>query len=165
LAGYPPISDPFKGKPWMYSMPRGPNQLREWREAWGKAILGWAEENNVDLVAFSDLLGIAPLNRLGADALREIIESLRASTFAEYWKNDKSLVRIHWRSLELWAERVLEEARRGGKNVIYGLEGVYDLVASTRKLPVEDVEKILDLLVEMKSARWLEKENLIVKIA
>ena len=90
-------------------------------------------------------------------------ENTNAGIVRQWGKKNDSL-RIYWRSLEKWSKIILDLAKERNKNIIYGFESIYDLDPNIKKIPIQDLEEIMNILVEKKIARWIEYENNILKI-
>jgi len=148
----------------MYSRPEGSNFLKEWKEKWGKFLLDYAEAHNINVININDLITLGPFNKLNKNAIQDIILYLNSSGFIKYWGKNKNLLRIYWRSLDEWGNFIFNLLKEKNRNIIYGIESLYDLDDRIIKIPINDIEKIFGILVEKKLAKWIEKENNILKI-
>ena len=93
-------ADPFQGRPWMYSMPKG-NQLKnEWLVTWKNVLLEIAEIQNIQLINKLDLRNKSPLNRLDQESYEELI-------------NPRSLLLGKWKP-----QNLLEEHQRLGRQFV-----------------------------------------------
>ena len=157
--------DPWENQPYMYSKPSGPRNLKIWREKWANYILKHAEESNLLLVNLLDFKNRKPFDRLDMVSFLDLIEHLNSMGRVAWWDKKKESIRIHFISLDKWAEIIFDAAVDNHKNVIYGFEGVYDLEPRTRNMPPQDIERIMEIWVKNKKARWVEPKNKILKIS
>ena len=157
--------DPWENQPYMYSKPSGPRNIKIWREKWGNYILKHAEESNLLLVNLIDLKNSKPFDRLDMVSFMDLIEHLNKMGRVSWWDKKKESIRIHFISLDKWAEIIFDAAIDNHKNIIYGFEGIYDLEPRIRNMPTKDIERIMDIWVMNKKARWVEPKNKILKIS
>lgn len=164
MAGDKTGSDPWKNKPWMYAKPRGAGHLKEWRMKWGKLLLQRAEEENIHLITNNDLKLLEPFNKLDQASFQDMIEYMLNSNTIRWWDAQKTLLRIYWRSLEGWADCTMNAVQQNNKNIIYGFDALFDLLPRMKNIPVRDLNRILDILVERQSAKWMSRKKKILKI-
>ena len=164
MAGDKAGSDPWKNQPWMYTKPRGAGHLKEWREKWGKLLLQRAEVENIHLIDKKDLKLLEPFNKLDQDSFQDIIKYMLNSNTIRWWDAQKNLLRIYYRSLEGWADYVLNASQQYNKKIIYGFDALFDLLPRMKNIPVRDLNRILDILVERQSAKWMSRKKKILKI-
>lgn len=155
-------ADPFQGRPWMYSMPKG-NQLKnEWLVTWKNVLLEIAEIQNIQLINKLDLRNKSPLNRLDQESYEELIKSLQETREVSYWGNGN--LRIYWKSISGWADNLYEKAQDLDKNILFGTDSVQEIDPRMRRIPSNDIILIFKRLVESGKARWVEEHNNILKL-
>jgi len=156
------VSDPFKTKPWMYSKPTGENMSKLWVEEWKTVLLEVAEINNLHLVNKLDLKNMQPFDKLSTDSFEELIESLLGTGYVTYW--GKGNLRIYWKSIQAWTDNLIEKAKSIDRAVIFGFEALEELDPRMTEIPRSDIDRIFNTAVNAGRARWVEKENLIIKV-
>ena len=156
------VSDPFKTKPWMYSKPTGENMSKLWVEEWKTVLLEVAEINNLHLVNKLDLKNMQPFDKLSTDSFEELIESLLGTGYLTYW--GKGNLRIYWKSIQAWTDNLIEKAKSMDRVVIFGFEALEELDPRMTEIPRSDIDRIFNTAVNAGRARWVEKENLIIKV-
>lgn len=155
-------SDPFQGKPWMYSMPKG-NQLKiEWLETWKNALLEIAEIENIQLINKLDLRKKMPMNRLDQESFDELIKCLLETQELANWGNGN--LRIYWKSISGWADHLYEKAQTKDTKIIFGIDSVQEIDPLMRRIPSNDLKAIMKRLVDSGRARWVEERNDILKL-
>jgi len=155
-------SDPFQGRPWMYSMPKG-NQLKnEWLITWKNVLLEIAEIQNIQLINKLDLRNKSPLNRLDPESYEELIKGLMETQEVAYWGNGN--LRIYWKSISGWADHLYEKAQDLDKNILFGTDSVQEIDPRMRRIPSNDLIRIFKRLVDSGKARWVEEHNNILKL-
>ena len=155
-------SDPFPGKPWMYSKPSGNENYKKWCNEWTSVFLNFCEENKIHLIHRNDLKQLFPLSHLDGNSYDALIDNLIKTKYITNWGNGN--LRIHWKSIQGWLDTILEKAREMDKNVIFGPEELVELSDSLVTMPRSELEKILNLAVEQKIARWVEEKNRVLKL-
>lgn len=154
--------DPFANKPWMYTKPAGTENYKKWVEEWLSIILKVAENENIHLINKMDLKLKQPLDKLDDKSYDSLIKEILETSYISYWGNGN--LRIYWKSLNGWADSLVKKANDMDKSLIYGLEGITEIDETMWRIPKSDIQRILDILVDQRRARWVEKENNIIKI-
>ena len=154
--------NPFFNQPWMMERPRGAENYKKWVRGWTDAFLEIAEIQNIQLINKYDLRKMEPFNRLSDDDFDAIVKEYLDSPYCAYWGGDK--IRVYWRTLDTWANTLHQAAKEKDKNIILGLETLGEFDARMATIPSTDQTKILQILVDRSKARWVEKDNNVLKI-
>lgn len=146
----------------MYSEPKGSGNHSTWVNEWLRVLLEVSEIKNIHLINKSDLRLVAPFNRLDEEAFESLLTDLMKTDYLVYW--GKGNIRIYWRSIQAWSEILVERAKEADRLVIFGLDAFKEINPVMSKIPQTDQVKILQTLVDQGKARWMEKDNYIIKI-
>lgn len=148
--------------PWMYIKPKNQDLHRSWLQSWGDLLLKWASFHVKHVISIHDLLSTPPYSKLSAEYLREIMNYLVEKGFAKWL--DENRLRVYWKSLEELADHLYNWALDTG--TIYFTP--YDLLQESpeiiKKLPTEDILKIINILIGSKKAKWMDKNKKAVRI-
>lgn len=154
--------DPFSDRPWMYSKPSGQENFKEWVEEWNNVVLDVSELENIHLINKMDLKQTSPLNNLSNSDFDILLDELMKRENYVYW--GKGNIRIYWKSIQYWANNLVEKAMMIDKSVIFGLDSLLEIDPRMVSIPKSDQIKIMQAAVDQGKARWMEKENQILKI-
>ncbi|MBN2335873.1 hypothetical protein JXL21_09965 [Candidatus Bathyarchaeota archaeon] len=154
--------NPFLNQPWMMERPGGAENYKKWVRGWTDAFLEIAEIQNIQLINKYDLRKMEPFNRLSDEDFEILVKEYLDSPYCTYWGGDK--IRVYWRTLDTWADALHQAAKEKDKNIILGLETLGEFDARMATIPSTDQSKIMQILVDRNKARWVEKENNVLKI-
>lgn len=157
-------ADDWLSKPWMYVAPKSPELLSNWKDTWTKYILGFAQTRNIHLVNVVDLHREAPFNKLDFETFHVLITALLKAGCAKWWDKKAKLLRIYYRSIDSWVDHIENLTTANKTRIINGLDGLTTLEPSLAGVPEKEKQKILSILVERKSARWIKKKDYTVRI-
>lgn len=154
--------DPFNDRPWMYSEPKGSSNHGKWVNEWLRVFLDVSEMKNIHLINKQDLRRIAPFDRLDDDTFDSLIEQLLDKDYLVYW--GKGNLRVYWKTIQAWTDHMITRAKDLDRRVVFGLDAFRELDPVMGNLPSSDKVRILETAVDQGKARWMEKENNIIKI-
>ncbi|MEM2144936.1 MAG: hypothetical protein QW279_06215, partial [Candidatus Jordarchaeaceae archaeon] len=137
--------------------------LESWRSDWSDYLLKWAKFFVIHLISVAELMQKNPFDKLSEVALRDILEYMSSKSTIKWWDKDKTLVRIYWRSLEEWCERIYRWALETGR-LDFTLFEIMDEKEEFSSLPVEDMKEIMKIMVKKNFAEWMGKKHEMVKI-
>lgn len=156
--------------PWMFITPKKDSQLKSWLEDWSTVLLDYAQIFNFHVVNINELRNVHPFNnrkigkKLSLEQLRQIVDYLIEQNFARWLDEQrKTRARIYWKSLEEWADEMLDFLIDTGR--IVEIHSLYDLTTFEQKwstLPPEELVAVCQILVDRGVARWLNKEKTII---
>ena len=148
----------------MYFKPKNPDSLVAWRNTWINYILSYAQQRNIHVINLTDLRREHPFNKMDVEAFEDLINSLIDKGFGMWWGKSKKEVRIYWRSLERWAEELVQLAKDKEKLVIIGTKDLTLLEPKLTTMPKRDLEEILNIMVQREHAHWINKYKKIIKL-
>lgn len=157
-------SDGWLDKPWMFSEPKPADMLKQWRETWITYILKFAENKNIHVINISDLQRNSPFNKLDINAFKNIVTSLIQAGYGKWWNKESKLLRIYWRSLDKWADIILDLIHEKEVKIINGLQGLVELEPQLVAFPKIELVNVLDILVKRKYANWIDRKNNVMRI-
>ena len=99
-------SNPFKGKPWMYSKPSGSENYNKWVTEWTHVLLNLCENEYIHLINRNDLKQTPPLTRLDDESYNSLIEYMISTDYIKSWSNGN--LRIYWKSINGWLDELME---------------------------------------------------------
>lgn len=155
-------TDPFADRPWIYSKPPGQENFKKWVEEWNTVLLQVSERENIHLINKMDLKQVIPVNRLSDADFDSLIDELMEKDNYVYW--GKGNIRIYWKSINAWANNLVEKAMMIDKSIIFGLDALREVDERMVFIPKSDQIKIMQTAVDQDKARWMEKENQVLKI-
>ncbi len=152
-------------KPWVYSKPNGEEALAKWKEKWTTVLLDYAENKNICVVNVSDLKRESPFNKIDSESFSHLLDHWVCTKHAKWRNKQAKLLAICWRSLDKWAELVVQAAKEKGTTIINGSDGLLELYPSAASLPQDELEQLLKLIVYKKYGRFIDKKKFVIKIA
>jgi hypothetical protein len=154
--------------PWMFWVPEKDRDIKNWLNEWSDFSLQWFKLNMIHVISFTDLMENKPFVFLQdkTNALILIIERLIKQKYCYYINEEKNSIRILWRNLEDWVNFIFDWAfKRGSKDfTLFELISLPNSIDNFHKLPIEDLKKILELMVRQLRARWVSKDNYHVEL-
>lgn len=156
------FSNPFEKRPWMYTKPQGENHSKTWFNEWQRYFLDYCHANRIHLIHRMDLRQLEPFNRLPDSSFDALIDSLLEQKYLVNW--GKNSLRVYWRSNYSWSEDLYMAAKKNKRDILYGLETLRDLDPGMLEIPKQDIQQIYQILVDNCKARWIDKDNMILKI-
>ena len=167
LRFYPRIKDilpEWVGKPWRWMIPDDPKHKQQWLITWGEFILDFARVLNFHILDIQEISLVYPFQnplirkKLTQKQLVQISDYLVGIEKAKWWDDEKSRLRVYWKTLKSFTDELYEYAFQNG----YGMVTAFDIVKmkqSWSTLPPPDVRMLMKLLVESKRALWADSEK------
>ncbi|MHA1595678.1 MAG: hypothetical protein ACTSXX_13245 [Candidatus Baldrarchaeia archaeon] len=145
--------------PWMYIRPKQEMYLKSWLKSWGDLLVKWAAAHFEHVLSISKISKVYPFSKLGGEDLKEIFAYLVESGVAR-WRGETS-IRIFWKSLEEFADELYDYAIRNGMLEMTPLTIISEGPEELRKMPLDEVLTLFEILVKRGKARWIKKKSVI----
>ena len=152
------------GKPWRWMIPDDPKHKQQWLITWGEFILDFARVLNFHILDIQEISLVYPFQnplirkKLTQKQLVQISDYLVGIEKAKWWDDEKSRLRVYWKTLKSFTDELYGYAFQNG----YGMVTAFDIVKmkqSWSTLPPPDVRMLMKLLVESKRALWADSEK------
>lgn len=93
----------------------------EWLQEWGNFIIDYAKAHLIHVLDVLRLATEPPFSEFKQNRekyLKEIFEYLASkTTFAEWYNKERTRLRVYWRSLEEWSERLYDYMYLNGTEI------------------------------------------------
>lgn len=148
----------------MYTMPNKKKEKRDyesWLDDWRKVLFDYAQIASKHIIYSRKLLSERPWSefRDRTEAINEISDSLVKKKMAEWLDKKKKKLRIYWRSLEAWADEIVDWIR---ETPITGPVMIQDIRNSNKPfsdLPTDDIFKIFNIIGKRDDAEKHKLDN------
>ena len=155
----------FKEKvyPWMYFY-KTKEEKTKFIQEWSDYILDYTHAYVIHTFDFLTESTKAPFKflREREKYLREILEELASTEYAEWQNDEKTRLRIYWKSLEEWSIKLFEYCYWNGLEILTLIdlkEAGEEVDRGFSTLPPRDVVRILEILIDQKKAKWIDKKE------
>ena len=156
--------------PFVYITPKLPEQIEAWNKNWGDLIVSYAKTLRQHIINLQELREIHPFKnnmhnrQLSLDQMQKIAEYLEKQGLLR-WIEPPFRVRIYWKTDEQLSKELYDHMIETGKAVEYW--SLLDLRRMKSEdwalLPIEELRKICDILVDKGLAKWIDKEKTILE--
>lgn len=152
------------GKPWRWMIPDDPNLKQQWLITWGEFMLDFARVLNFHILDLQEIGLVYPFQnslirkKLTQPQLVQISDYLVEIEKAKWWDDEKTRLRVYWKTLKSFSDELYEYAFQNG----YDMVTAYDIVKmkqSWSTLPPPDIRMLMKLMVESKRASWADSER------
>lgn len=159
-----PIIPQWVNKPWRWMVPDDIEHKKQWLITWGEFILDFARILNLHIIDLQEISLVYPFyntltkKKLSIPQLILISDYLVEINKAKWWDEQKTRLRIYWKTLITYCDDLFEFAFKNG----YEMVTAYDIIQmkqSWSTLPGTDIKTIMKLLVETKRASWADSEK------
>lgn len=135
----------------MYSMPdkkKNKKDFDSWLDDWNKVLFDYARIASKHIVYSKLLLSEKPWSDMKnrVDSVSEIAESMVKNKVAEWLDKKKEKLRVHWKSLEDWADIIVKWAKEMAITEPILIQDLQDAEQPFSNLPEEDYEKIFNII-------------------
>lgn len=163
LTTYPWLQE--ERKKFMYTMPeknKQKNDYTSWKTEWAKILFDYARFAVLHIIYIRELNSQKPFSDFAnrEQYIIEIAEELINQKQAKWLSKKKEILRIYWKTLEVWSDEIYKWAYDNGKIepvMIFELREAIDEDFSN--LPLEDLEAIFKILAKNRKAKVLKLEN------
>lgn len=152
---------------WMYSIPNRNEDKLLWAEEWSDFILKWMEQKHLHTLSVSVFVSEVPFKDIlgKTEVFKVLAETLISQEIAEWLDSKHRQLRVYWKPLEDWADRIYEWALETGNTLL----DVQTLVIQERdkdfaSLPERDLHIVLAILVRREQADWVDEKKGAVRI-
>ncbi|MHA1144490.1 MAG: hypothetical protein ACTSRW_07120 [Candidatus Helarchaeota archaeon] len=157
-----------KLKPWMFFY-KTDKEREQFIQEWSAFILDYSRVYLLHIFDFLTKSTEPPFKYLREREkyLREILEDLANTDYGEWINPEKTRLRIYWKSLEEWANKLFEYCFWNGTDILtmMDIKEIGDEVdRGFGSLPPQDIRKILEILIKKKKAQWINKTKRSIKL-
>jgi hypothetical protein len=159
-----PVLPAWVGKPWRWMVPDDPQLKQQWLTTWGEFMLDFSRVLNFHVLDLQEVTLVYPFKnpllkkKLTLPQLVLISEYLIEIERAAWWDDEKTRLRVYWKTLKSHSEELFDFAFQNG----YDMVTMFDIVKmkqSWSSLPPPDIRMIMKLMVESKRASWADSEQ------
>jgi hypothetical protein len=159
-----PVLPAWVGKPWRWMVPDDPQLKQQWLTTWGEFMLDFARVLNFHILDLQEVALVYPFQnpllkkKLTLPQLVLISEYLIEIEKAAWWDDEKTRLRVYWKTLKSHADELFEFAFQNG----YDMVTMFDIVKmkqSWSSLPPPDIRMIMNFMVESKRASWADSDR------
>ncbi|MFX1562421.1 MAG: hypothetical protein ACFFDP_03855 [Promethearchaeota archaeon] len=150
----------------MFVIPSKEADIEQWGAEWAGFTIDWCREMLLHIVSTKTLVLFDPFNELKPDrhrAAKIILGVLVKQELGRWIDEAEGILRVTWKSDSEWAEEIRCWALKTGRTT-FTLFKLQEYRKDLTGLPKSELRKILDVLVERKLARWLDREQEVVEI-
>ncbi|MHA2060184.1 MAG: hypothetical protein ACW976_05345, partial [Candidatus Ranarchaeia archaeon] len=101
-------------QPWMYHVPKKPEEVNAWAREWIPFVVKWCEFENRHIISISEVIVSesfrTPVAGVSPSGVQKIFEQLVENQLAKWWDEEKTLLRVYWRSLAQWGDIIIKWA-------------------------------------------------------
>jgi hypothetical protein len=162
-----PLKPDWVSQPWMYHVPKKPEEIPSWTREWIPFVVKWCETENRHVVSISEVLvsdsfrtpvaGVSPIG------VRKIFEQMIENGLAKWVDENKTLLRVYWRTIAQWADIIVKWAVEGG-GITFDPYMLSQADKNFSNLPKPDLEEIIAYLAEKGQAEWIDMRKRLVRL-
>ncbi|MFX1285335.1 MAG: hypothetical protein ACFFB5_16925 [Promethearchaeota archaeon] len=159
-----PVLPAWVGKPWRWMVPEDPQLKEQWLTTWGEFILDFARVLNFHILDLQEVASVYPFQnpllhqKLTLSHIVMISEYLIEIEKAKWWDDEKTRLRVYWKTLKSHADDLFHYAFQHG----YDMVTAFDIVKMKQvwsTLPPTDIRMLMKIMVETKRASWADSEQ------
>lgn len=159
-----PVLPAWVVKPWRWMVPDDPQLKQQWLTTWGEFMLDFARVLNFHILDLQEVTLAYPFQnpllkkKLTLSQLVMISEYLIEIERAAWWDDEKTRLRVYWKTLKSHTDELFEFAFQNG----YDMATMFDIVKmkqSWSSLPPSDIRMLMKLMVESEKASWADSEQ------
>ncbi|MHA1972942.1 MAG: hypothetical protein ACTSW1_08115 [Candidatus Hodarchaeales archaeon] len=151
-------------KPWRWMIPENPQHKEQWLTTWGEFLLDFARVLNMHVIDLQEISLVYPFHnqllkkKLTIPQLVVIAEYLIELNKARWWDENKTRLRVYWKTLKTFSEELYEYAFQNGYDMVTTMD-IVKMRQSWSSLPRKDIYNIMKLLVDSKKASWADSDR------
>jgi hypothetical protein len=143
------LKEPAYG--FMYSMPdkkKNKKDFESWLDDWSKVLFDYAHISAKHVMYTKELLSEKPWSEFKdrTNVIQEVADSLVKQKVAEFLDKKKEKIRIYWKSLEAWADAIVDWAREIAFTEPIFMEDIREADQDFSSLPDDDITKIFNII-------------------
>ncbi len=152
------------GKPWRWMIPDDPKLKQQWLITWGEFMLDFARVLNFHILDLQEISLVYPFQnsllrkKLTQTQLSQISDYLIGIEKAKWWDDEKTRLRVHWKTLKSFTDELYQYAFQNGYDMVTAFD-IVKMKQSWSTLPPPDTRMLMKLLVESKRALWADSEK------
>ncbi|MFX0015539.1 MAG: hypothetical protein ACFFB2_11860 [Promethearchaeota archaeon] len=152
------------GKPWRWMVPADPQLKKQWLITWSEFLLDFARVLNFHILDLQEVALVYPFQnpllkkKLTHPQLILISEYLIEIERAKWWDDEKTRLRVYWKTLKSHADELFIYAFQNGYDMVTAFD-IVKMEQSWSSLPPSDINMLMKLMVESKRASWADSER------
>lgn len=148
----------------MYTMPNKKKEKRDyesWLDDWRKVLFDYAQLASKHIIYSRKLLSEKPWSefRDRTESITEISESLVKRKMAEWLDKKKKKLRVYWRSLEAWADEIIDWIKQTPITGPVMFQDIRNADKGFSDLPNDDLYKIFTIIGKRDDAEKHKLDN------
>jgi len=156
------LKEPAYG--FMYSMPdkkKNKKDYESWLDDWSKVLFNYAQIAAKHIIYTKELLSEKPWSEFKdrTSVIQELADGLIKRKVAEFLDKKKEKLRIYWKSLESWADTIIEWANTVAFMEPIFIEDIRDANQEFSNLPEDDINKIFNIIAKQGKADKVKIDN------
>jgi hypothetical protein len=159
-----PILPTWVSKPWRWMVPDDPQLKEQWLLTWGEFIVDLARVLNFHILDLQEIGLVYPFKnpllqkKLTQPQLIQISDYLVEIEKAKWWDDEKTRLRVYWRTLKSFSDELYGYAFQNGYDMVTAFD-IVKMKQSWSTLPPPDIKVIMKLIVESQRASWADSER------
>ncbi|MHA2073680.1 MAG: hypothetical protein ACW97X_03600 [Candidatus Hodarchaeales archaeon] len=151
-------------KPWRWMVPDDPQLKEQWLLTWGEFIVDFARVLNFHILDIQEIGLVYPFQnpminkKLTQPQLIQISDYLVEVEKAKWWDDEKTRLRVYWKTLKSFSDELYEYAFQNGYDMVTAFD-IVKMKQSWSTLPPPDIKMIMKLMVESQRASWADSER------
>ncbi|MBN2156532.1 MAG: hypothetical protein JW776_10860 [Candidatus Lokiarchaeota archaeon] len=156
------LKEPAYG--FMYSMPdkrKNKKDYESWLDDWSKVLFDYAQMAAKHIIYTKELLSEKPWSEFKdrTNVIQELADGLIKQKVAEFLDKKKEKLRIYWKSLEFWADSIVDWAKNVAFTEPIFIEDIREANQEFSNLPEEDINRIFNIIAKQGLADKVKIDN------
>ena len=156
------LKEPAYG--FMYSMPnkkKNKKDYESWLDDWSRVLFDYAQIAAKHIIYTKEMLSEKPWADFKdrTNVIQEIADGLIKQKVAEFLDKKKERLRVYWKSLESWADSIVDWAKEIAFTEPIFIEDIREANQEFSTLPDEDINKIFNIIAKRGQADKVKVEN------
>jgi hypothetical protein len=148
----------------MYSMPdkkKNKKDYQSWLDDWSKVLFDYAQTAAKHIIYTKELLSEKPWSEFKdrTNVIQELSDGLIKQKVAEFLDKKKERLRVYWKSLEAWADSIVNWAKEIAFTEPILIEDIREANREFSTLPDDDIIKIFNIIEKLGQADKVKIEN------
>ncbi len=161
------LNEPAYG--FMYSMPnkkKDKQNYQSWLDDWSKVLFDYAQIAAKHIIYTKELLSEKPWSEFKdrTSVIQELADGLIRQKVAEFLDKKKERLRVYWRSLESWADAIIDWAKEIAFTEPIFIEDIREANQEFSFLPEDDIIKIFNIIAKQGHIKVKVDEKYAVQI-
>ena len=150
----------------MFVIPTSEKDIEQWGAEWAGFTADYCREMLLHIVSTRTLVMLDPFNDIRPDrmkAVKIILGVLVKEELGRWIDEAEGIIRITWKTDDEWANEIRHWALKTGRTT-FTLFKLKEHRKDLASLPKSELRIILDVLVERKQAKWLDRDREVVEV-